>query len=147
MTHKNWLLEGKEVTSKEDFPTDAIGFVYKITNNKTGKFYIGKKVLESRTKKVLTKKEQAEWDKPGRIPKKKLIVKESNWADYWGSCKPLLEEIKEQGKDSYTREVLMICKSKRQLSYYEVYYQFQHNVLHIDSYNDNIGGKYFRRDV
>jgi hypothetical protein len=143
----NWLLEGKEVTSRENLPVEAIGFVYKITNNKTGKMYIGKKVLESKTKKALTKKEQSEWDKPGRVPKKKLVVKESNWADYWGSCKPLLEEIKSEGKENYTREIIKICQNKRQLSYFEVYYQFEYKVLHIDSFNENIGGKYFRRDA
>ena len=40
----NWLLEGKEVLSVDQFSTGAIGFVYKITNTKTGKFYIGKRV-------------------------------------------------------------------------------------------------------
>jgi hypothetical protein len=69
----NWLLEGKEVLSVDQFSTGAIGFVYKITNTKTGKFYIGKKSLESKTNKLLTKKEQSEWSKPGRIPKKKLL--------------------------------------------------------------------------
>jgi serine/threonine protein kinase len=142
----NWLLEGKEVTDVSQFGQGAIGFVYKITNTKTEKIYIGKKILESKTKKLLTKKEQAEWDKPGRIPKKKLVVKESNWADYWGSCKPLLEELK-ANKTDYTREVLRICHTKRELSYYETFYQFEYRVLHIDSYNENILGKFFRKDA
>lgn len=142
----NWLLEGKEVTDVSQFGQGAIGFVYKITNTKTGKIYIGKKILESKTKKLLTKKEQAEWDKPGRIPKKKLVIKESNWADYWGSCKPLLEELKEN-KTDYTREVLRVCYSKKQLSYYETFYQFEYKVLHIDSYCENILGKFFRKDI
>jgi hypothetical protein len=142
----NWLLNGQEVTDVAQFGDKAIGFVYKITNTKTGKIYIGKKILESKTKKLLTKKEQAEWDKPGRIPKKKLIVKESNWANYWGSCKPLLEELK-TNKPDFTREVLRVCYSRRELSYYEVYYQFEYKVLHIDSYCENILGKFFRKDA
>ena len=142
----NWLLEGKEVTDVQQFGDKAVGFVYKITNTQTGKFYIGKKILESRTKKPLTKKEQTEWVKPGRIPKKKLVVKESNWADYWGSCKPLLEELK-TNKTDYTREILRVCFTKRELSYYETFYQFEYKVLHIDSFNENILGKFFRRDA
>ena len=142
----NWLLEGKEVTDVSQFGQGAIGFVYKITNTKTGKIYIGKKILESKTKKLLTKKEQAEWDKPGRVPKKKLIVKESNWADYWGSSKLLLADLK-AGKEGYVREVLRICHTKRELSYYETYYQFEYKVLHTDSYNENILGRFFRKDA
>jgi serine/threonine protein kinase len=142
----NWLLEGKEVTDVQQFGDKAIGFVYKITNTKTGKFYIGKKILESKINKPLTKKEQTEWSKPGRIPKKKLIIKESNWADYWGSSKPLLEDLK-GGKTDFVREVIRVCYSKKELSYYETFYQFEYKVLHVDSYCENILGKFYRRDA
>lgn len=33
------------------------------------------------------------------------------------------------------------------MSYYEVYYQMKYEVLHVDSYNENIGGKWFRKDT
>lgn len=143
----NWLLEGKEVLSIDQFNTGAIGFVYKITNIKTGKIYIGKKSLESKTNKPLTKKEQSEWSKPGRIPKKKLVVKESNWTDYYGSSKTLLEDIKQNSKSDFTREILRVCYSKKELSYYETYFQFEYKVLHVESYNDNILGKFYRKDT
>ena len=142
----NWLLKGQEVLDVSQFGQGAVGFVYKITNTKTGKFYIGRKILESKTKKLLTKKEQTEWDKPGRIPKKKLVVKESDWANYWGSCKPLLEELK-TNKADFTREVLRVCYSKKELSYYETYFQFEYKVLHVDSFNENILGKFYRKDA
>jgi hypothetical protein len=142
----NWLLQGKEITDVQQFGLGATGFVYKITNKETGKFYIGKKILENKTKKLLTKKEQSEWDKPGRIPKKKLVVKESNWADYYGSSKPLLEDLK-SGKEKFTREILRVCFSKKELSYYEVFYQFEYKVLHVDSYNENVMGKFYRKDT
>jgi hypothetical protein len=143
----NWLLEGKEVLSVDQFAQGAIGFVYKITNIKTGKFYIGKKSLESKTNKLLTKKEQSEWNKPGRIPKKKLVIKESDWINYYGSSKSLLEDIKQNSKSDFTREIIKICYSKKQLSYYETFYQFEYKVLHVDTYCDNILGKFFRKDV
>ena len=143
----NWLLEGKEITSIEQLGEKAIGFVYKITNNKTGKFYIGKKSLESKINKPLTKKEQLEWNKPGRIPKKKLVIKESDWQNYYGSSKSLLEEIKQSSKSDFTREIIKICYSKKQLSYYEVYFQFEYKVLHVDTYCDNILGKFYRKDI
>ena len=143
----NWLLEGKEVLSVDQFAPGAIGFVYKITNIKTGKFYIGKKSLESKTNKLLTKKEQSEWNKPGRIPKKKLVIKESDWINYYGSSKSLLEDIKQNSKSDFTREIIKICYSKKQLSYYETFYQFEYKVLHVDTYCDNILGKFFRKDI
>lgn len=142
----NWLLKGQEVLDVSQFGQGAVGFVYKITNSKTGKFYIGRKILESRTKKLLTKKEQTEWEKPGRIPKKKLVVKESDWSNYWGSCKPLLEELK-TNKVDFTREIIKICYSKKSMSYWETYYQFEYKVLHVDSYCENILGKFYRKDV
>jgi hypothetical protein len=143
----NWLLEGKEVLSIDQFNTGSIGFVYKITNTKTGKFYIGKKSLESKTNKLLTKKEQSEWSKPGRIPKKKLVVKESDWQNYYGSSKTLLEDIKQNSKSDFIREILRVCYSKKELSYYETYFQFEYKVLHVESFNDNILGKFYRKDT
>jgi len=143
----NWLLENIEIKSVDQFPVGTVGFVYKITNIATGKFYIGKKILENKLKKILTKKEQSEWVKPGRIPKKKVVIKESNWLDYWGSCKPLVEDIKYMGKDNFKREIIKVCFSKKGLSYWETYYQFEYKVLHVDSYCENILGKYFRKDT
>ena len=143
----NWLLKGQEVLDVSQFGQGAVGFVYKITNTVTGKFYIGKKILENKLKKPLTKKEQSEWVKPGRIPKKKLVIKESDWINYNGSSKPLLEDIKTLGKESFTREIIRVCYSKKELSYYEVFYQFEFKVLHVDSYCENIAGKFFRKDT
>ncbi len=96
----NWLYEGKQLTQLKDFPNDVVGFVYKVTNNKTGKFYVGKKILRNVLTKILTKREISEWIKPGRIPKKRKEIKESNWADYYGSSKLVTEDIKTFGKTS-----------------------------------------------
>lgn len=101
----NWLYEGKELTQLKDFPEDTVGFVYKVTNNKTGKFYVGKKILRNVLTKILTKREISEWIKPGRIPKKRKEIKESNWSDYYGSSKLITEDIKIFGKETFTREV------------------------------------------
>jgi len=46
----------KEYDSVDKFPENCVGFVYKITNIQTGKFYIGKKSLDSNIRKKLTKK-------------------------------------------------------------------------------------------
>ena len=76
-TYENGTLFEYDSTAK--FPASCIGFIYKITNIKTGKFYIGRKSLYSNTKKKLTKAELAEMLGPGRKPSSKIVTKESNW--------------------------------------------------------------------
>lgn len=147
MSYKKWLYNNQEFRVLEDFPQDTFGFVYKITNICDGRFYIGRKVLYNNVSKILTKKEILEWDKPGRVPKKRKIRKESDWETYWGSSKQIKQDLKDMGEDCFTREILTLCKNKKQLSYYEVYWQMQLNVLSIDSYNDNIQGRFYRKDL
>jgi hypothetical protein len=149
---KKWFIyqEGRivEYDSVDKFPENCVGFVYKITNIKTGKFYIGKKSLYSNVRKKLTKKELAEYSGPGRKPVKKLVTSESNWMDYWGSNKGILQEIKEEGTDSFRKEILKFCFNKKQLTYWEVHYQCVNEVLLTDkSYNDNVLAKFFRKDL
>ena len=138
----------KNYDSIDKFPENCIGFVYKITNIKTGKFYIGRKSLFSNVKKKLTKKELSELSGPGRKPTKKLVTSESNWMDYWGSNKGILQEIKEKGNSMFRREILKFCYNKKQLTYWELHYQCVNEVLLTEkSYNDNILAKFFRKDL
>lgn len=149
---QNWLhYKGDKVfeyDSVDKFPEKCIGFVYRITSEKTGRFYIGKKSLFSNTKKKLTKKELAELTGPGKKPTKKIVTKESNWKDYWGSNKQLLEDIKLGEKESFRREILKFCFNKKQLTYWEMHYQCINSVLLTSkSYNDNILAKFFTKDL
>ena len=142
-----WLYENKVIEKTEDFPEDTFGYVYRITNLVNGKSYIGKKQLLSKINKKLGKKEIAALPtQRGRTPSTKLIISESNWLTYWGSCKPLLNDVKLLGEDKFKREILTICKTKKQLTYYEVMHQVKEDVLFTDSYNDNILAKFHRRD-
>lgn len=142
-----WLYENKVIEKTEDFPEGTFGYVYRITNLVNGKSYIGKKQLLSKINKKLGKKEIAALPtQRGRTPSTKLIISESNWLTYWGSCKPLLNDVKLLGEGKFKREILTICKTKKQLTYYEVMHQVKEDVLFIDSYNDNILAKFHRRD-
>ena len=143
----NWLHGSQDYTTIEQFPEGCVGFVYKITNLENDKFYIGKKILHHTHTKKLTIKEKEAWNKPGKIPAKRKEIKESDWSKYYGSSKPLLADLRLYGPPNFTREILEFCFSKKQLSYYEVYYQMKFEVLSTDSYNENIRGKYFRKDV
>jgi hypothetical protein len=136
----------KEFKTIEDFPQDCFGFIYKTTNTITGKFYIGKKSLYHNIKKKLTKKELAEQTGPGRKSVTKKIQKESDWATYWGSNKEMLSEIKASNTLPFTRKIIKLVNTKKELTYWELHYQCQYNVLFVNSYNDNILGKFFKKD-
>ena len=129
------------------YPEDWFGFVYLIKNKVNGRIYVGKKVFWNNTKKKLTKTEIAEQTGPGRKPTHKIVTKESNWMTYWGSNKELLEDVKTEGKGKFERKILKLCKSKKELTYYELHYQCIYEVLLNNAYNDNILGKFYRKDL
>jgi uncharacterized protein YnzC (UPF0291/DUF896 family) len=125
---------------------DMYGFVYKITNKQTGKFYIGKKSFYHNKKKKLTKKELAEQTGRGRKSESKIEKIDSGWQNYWGSSKELLDDIKLSGKENFERIIIDFCETKKQLTYAEIYHQMLYRVLFVDSYNNNILGKFYRKD-
>lgn len=146
----NWLYyeEDGELTPLDKLVDleGCFGFVYKITNLETGKFYIGKKAFFHNKKKKLTKKELAEQTGPGRKPTTKVEQVDSGWQTYYGSSKELLADIKALGKEKFQRVIIDFCDTKKQLTYSEIYNQMLYRVLFVDSYNDNILGKFFRKD-
>lgn len=144
-----WIFNNNNIKSIEDFTHNVYGFIYKITNINTGKFYIGKKNLYSKKNVKLGKKEIAALPTTrGRKPTTKLVITESNWKDYYGSSKELQTDIKTLGKEKFTREILEVCFSKKHLTYCEVKYQFLYDILTLDNcYNDSIGGRYYKKDL
>ena len=73
---KKWKYEEEEITSLEQVPEGAIGFIYLMTNV-DGHFYIGKKSLYSTVTRPPLKGTRA----------KRKITKESKWLDYKSSNK------------------------------------------------------------
>jgi serine/threonine protein kinase len=150
----NWLYKDKEV-SIEDIAEDAVGFVYKIIHTPTGKYYIGKKLLESvRNVKIgkreleRIKSERKELKLRGSVPKKKKVRKISDWETYYSSNEWINEEVKSGKGDEFSREILQFCNSKKSLSYYEVEWMFRYDVLRDEnSLNGNISGKWYRKDL
>lgn len=144
----SWTYQGRPITEISDMPEGTIGFIYKITNGQTGQYYIGKKSLYShRTLPPLK-----------GYKRKRKVVKESKWQDYRSSNPSVQlwfhenELLKEQGKqginDRLELKILRFCSSKKSLTYYELQEQFSHNVLADDlSLNDNLLGKFFRKDL
>jgi hypothetical protein len=124
---------------------EYIGYIYVTCHIPTGRQYIGKKNFFHTTNKKLGKKELAELPVTrGKRPTKKQVIKESDWKTYYGSA----NEIKLLPKDEMKRYVIMLCKTKKQLTYCETKYLFQYNVLEDDRFiNDNILGKFYRKDL
>lgn len=124
-----WTYNGKELT---ETPEEYQGFVYCITELDTGMMYIGKKFF---------------W-KPKILPKNKARKRrvrtrvESDWRDYYGSNKLVIQLVEEKGRDNYKREILRMCKTKGECSYYEAKLQFENDVLlNSNYYNEFIGCK------
>jgi hypothetical protein len=142
-------MENKWLYSKEFNPQDYFGFVYKITNLTNGKFYIGKKYFYHTSNVKLGKKELAVLPVTrGRKSTTKQVIKESDWRSYWGSSKELQQDVKELGAEMFECIILKLCKDKKELTYYELHYQCTNEcLLSYDSYNDNILGKFFRKDL
>jgi hypothetical protein len=116
-----------------EIPKGMEGFVYLITNLTNHKKYIGKKHFWTRQKDRKTGRRK---------------TKESDWIDYWGSCDLLIEDVKELGKDKFSREILYLCPHKKSMSFYETMEQFKRDViLREDYYNTNVEGKFFSSEV
>jgi hypothetical protein len=141
-----WLYENKEIKVIEDLPEKVFGFVYKTINKETGKFYIGKKFIFHTTKKKIGKEQKAKNKLINVWKDFEYIVKESDWKSYYGSAKELKEDITQFGKENFERNILKLCYSSKELNYWETAYQFKEDVLLVDSYCDNIAGRYFRKD-
>lgn len=74
--------------------------------------------------------------------RKRIVIKESDWKTYYGSSEDLKTLVEERGDDNYYREILRLCKTKGECSYYEAKEQFERDVLLKDDYyNEFIGCK------
>jgi hypothetical protein len=142
----SWHYKSKAVKTITDLPNYEYleGFVYKITNTLTGQIYIGKKALYSNLKKRIGVREKAATKTRKTFNR---IKKESDWQKYYGSSKELLADITKHGKDNFKREILELCCSKKYLSFCEVAWQIKLDVLKTNSYNGNILGRWYSRDM
>ena len=128
----SWTYQNEIV---ETLPEDCVGFVYLITNDISGRMYIGKKLAKfAKTSYKVVKL------KNGTKKKKKIRSKvDSDWRDYYGSNLELNADVLKLGKENFTREILYYCTSKAQCSYIEAREQFTRKVLESkDYYNGQI---------
>lgn len=119
------------------------GFIYLITNNCTGRRYIGRKNFWSKRKPRGN----------GGTGKRRRVTSESDWRKYYGSSPELKEDILKYGKENFTREILSLHRTQGKLNFEETRQLFLNNVLTESMedgtpafYNSNILGRYYRKD-
>lgn len=130
MSH--WLYKGKPI---KEAPENEFGFVYLITNLKSGKKYIGRKYFGT-TRRVKVKGKK----------RRKIIRKDSNWREYTGSSKSLNKDIEKLGKKNFKFDILIMGETKGQVNYLEENIHHRYHVsVKEDFYNDCIGPRRFAK--
>lgn len=81
----HWVLSEGLKLPDNFIDNPPLGFVYKITNKETGKFYIGQKKILKVEKRPPLK---------GKVRKRK-IIKQTDWRTYCSSSNELKQEILE----------------------------------------------------
>jgi hypothetical protein len=127
-----WTFENKiflEADADEKILEGYIGFVYEITDNTNSKKYLGKKLFQSVRRLPPLKSAKSK--------RKRKKVVHSDWQKYYGSSE-YLKTLVEERIDSFSREILFLCRSKGELSYVEAREQFAREVLLSDAYYNGI---------
>ena len=127
-----WIFEDNLFDPDESFLEDYQGFVYMVTELDTGKKYIGKKFFWKPKTLPVTKTRK-------RKVKTRVV---SDWKKYFGSSQEVKTLVEEKGAENFKREILKLCRTKGECSYYETKLQFEYDVLlREDFYNAFIGCK------
>ena len=131
-----WTYKGTAFTS--DDIGDFFGYVYCITNIKSGKRYIGRKYFQQHRKPRGSRRKR---------------TSESDWKSYYGSSKELAADRKLLGSNCFKREIISLHRTKGKVNYEETKQLFLNNVLTESTddgqpayYNSNILGRYMRKD-
>jgi hypothetical protein len=127
-----WTYKGNIINTIEDLPNNTVGFIYMISNQETGQYYIGKKSLYShRTLPPLK-----------GTKRKRKVTKESKWQEYMSSNPEV------QQWSSYTKEILECCNTPKELTFRETEALFCLKTMEDErSLNSNILGKFYPKDV
>jgi len=124
-----WYYENKEY---DETPEEFQGFVYLITDINNGKKYVGKKNFWKPKILPITKTRK----------RRKRTRVESDWRLYFGSSEEVKLLVETKGQENFKREILRLCKTKGEMTYFEMKEQFDRDVLlRDDYYNEFIGGK------
>ena len=124
-----WLFKNTEVNNISDIPEGVVGFVYLISNEKTGEWYVGKKSLYS-TRSLPPLK---------GYKRKRKVTKQSNWLTYQSSSQTVKEWF------SPKKYILKYCYSQKEMTYQEIKALMCSDALEDSKcLNENISGKFFK---
>ena len=124
-----WYYNEEQFT---ETPDNYTGFVYIITDLSNNRKYVGKKLFYR--SKILPKNSKRK--------RRSRETIESDWRTYCGSSKKVSELVEEYGLDRFKREIIRLCKTKGEMTYFEMKEQIDREVLFSDDYyNEFIGGK------
>lgn len=123
-----WLYNGRELT-EEEIKTNA-GFVYCIHDTQRNMKYIGQKVFHFQ--KTLPPLKGSK--------RKRKIVTESDWREYYGSNETLKKIVAANSDPArFQREILYLCKTKQEMQYRETAEIFARNaIISHEYYNDYV---------
>lgn len=124
----SWYYNGTIFIPEEHNLNDYVGFVYRIIEKDTDMKYIGKKLFWRQIKRPPLK---------GKKRVRRSVV-ESDWKTYCGSSDQVNENVNKYGIEHYYREILRLCKTKGECSYFEAKLQFDNDVLLRDDYYNGI---------
>ncbi len=127
-----WLYEDKIFNPAEYSYENLAGFVYLITDLNNNKKYVGKKNFWKIHKLRPLK---------GKV-NKRHSKRDSDWQTYYGSNEKVKLLVEQEGENRFKREIIKLCKTKGEMTYYEMKEQIDREVLFKeDYYNEFIGGK------
>jgi len=134
-----WFYNDIEYNPTEEEIKPFVGFVYLITDLTNNKKYVGKKNLWS-TRRLAPLK---------GYKRKRVKITQSDWQNYYGSSEEVKLLVENSGRDRFKREILRLCTSKGECSYYEMREQMVRDVLlkPDEYYNAFVGGKIHRKHV
>lgn len=118
----DWTYNGK--LFDKELIDEHISFVYAITNKLDGRAYIGKKNFYRAVTKAPLKGKK----------RKRRSRATSDWETYYGSNEELQQDVIKLGADNFEREILRLCNTKGESTYYEAKYQFEYDAIISDKY-------------
>lgn len=133
-----WYYKEKQFNPEENDYQNYAGFVYLITDKENNKKYVGKKLFWRTIKRPPLKGKK----------RKRIETVDSDWQDYYGSSEQVKTLVESSGGGRFHREILRLCKTKGEMTYYEMKEQIDREVLFSDEYyNEFIGGKIHSKHI
>ncbi len=121
----SWYWGGKLFEEPDEH---MVGFVYEIRDIPNNKLYIGKKLFWTTHKLAPLK---------GKTRRRHRRT-QSNWREYYGSNRALQAEVEVYGPEAFERNILVLCYSKTDMSWWETKIQMDRDVLRDSRYYNEI---------